>query len=130
MIELVESLEQRVFLSGGHGHRVKNYSPVTIAGDSIRCNVKHGAGLFAARGHYSILFTGAGTYQLFAGPGIVDSFGTYGYSKTGNLTASATLNDSNVGLVSTEVLTFKSAHSGNFLVTAADGSFQSGTFSF
>jgi hypothetical protein len=122
----VERLERRDLLSGGH--RVKDFAPASLAGDVVKCKVKHGAGLFAARGKYSLILTPAGTYQLLGGPGVLDSFGTWTYTKTGNLTGSAVFDDSNLGLVTTETLAFKSAHAGTFLVTAADGSFQSGTF--
>src|SRR5207248_182090 len=112
-------------LSGG-----KNWAPLSLAGELVRGTIKHGAGDFASRGKFTTIFTANGTYQLLGGPGVLDSYGTWTYVKTGNRTGSAVFDDSLLGIVTTELLTFKSAHTGVFLVTAADGSYQSGTFRF
>jgi hypothetical protein len=122
----LEALERRDLLSSHH----KDYAPVTLAGDVVKGTIKHGTGQFASRGKATLILTAAGTYQILGGPGVADSYGTYAYTKTGNQTGSAVFDDSLLGIVTTEVLTFKSAHTGTFLVTAADGSFQSGTFRF
>src|SRR5437764_1481581 len=110
---LLEPLERRDLFSGHH----KDYAPITLDGDVVKCTVKHGAGLFATHGKFALILTAAGTYQLLGGKGVADSFGTWTYAKTGNLTGSAAFADSNLGIVTTDALTFKSARSGVFLVT-------------
>ena len=122
-----EFLERRDLFSGVSKVKIKNFAPVTLANSVVRCTIKHGAGLLAARGKYSVYFAANGNYQLCGGKGVADSFGGWEYTKTDNLTGSATFDDSNVGLVGTETLTFKSAHTATFLIVATDGSFQSGT---
>jgi hypothetical protein len=116
-----ETYEQRVMLS-------HNFAPLSLATKTLSVKIQHGAGNFAHKGKYAVYFNSLGYYQLFGGVGVSDSYGVYTYSKQSNTAAYASFIDSNIGAVSTEVLTFKSLHSGVFIITASDGSYQSGTF--
>ena len=104
--------------------------PISFAAKTLKVKVEHGAGNFAHTGKYAVYFNAAGYYQLFGGAGVADSYGVYTYAKQSNTKAYASFIDSNIGIGTTEVLTFKSAHAGKFIISAPDGSYQSGTFTF
>jgi hypothetical protein len=104
-------------------------TPETLAGRTMWMSVVDGVFPFAQRGAaYNIQFaSNANTYVIVPGTSDVSpSSGTYEYTKTGPTTATITVNDSENGLLTTQ-LTFLNLRDGTFSSTAGQAR-QTGEF--
>src|SRR5260370_21428498 len=108
-----------------------DYAPAAVSAYVLHATIKHVAYPFASHGTFTIQLARRGnTYQIVGGPGVADSHGTYRYTKIGFDQGSVRFTDSVLGGGGTEALTFTSAHAGIYVITAVQGGYQSGTFTY
>src|SRR5256885_1283696 len=108
-----------------------DYAPTAVSAYVLHCTIKRGAYPFARRGTFTVQLSRRGnTYQVVGGPGVADSHGTYRYTKGGFNQGSIRFNDSVLGGGGSEALTFTSAHTGSIVITADQGGYQTGTFTY
>jgi hypothetical protein len=90
-------------------------APSTIAGDGILIGISSGTYPLASYG-YSIFLAGnsGDSYNIIGIYGVLNTSGTYTYTKTGALTSMGALNDTTEGLTININLNFSSADQGSF----------------
>ncbi len=105
-------------------------APSSIAGGRIEITVKVGAWPFSRGGQGVLLPDATGRYTLDGSGGMLDSQGTYTYTKQSGSTALLRLNDSIVGRVDTLQISFDTATTGTYFVIGSGGGYQAGIFTF
>jgi hypothetical protein len=107
----------------GHG-------PVSIQGWTFQIQIYAGVSPFAASGNAQIATTDSGIgYQITGGVGVDNSYGNYTYTLTSPSASSILLNDSLLGPVYSQTLSWKTPTTGAYVVrNISTGGYQAGTF--
>ena len=121
---ILRALLVTMFLGALHAE-----SPVDLNEMTFLATITSGSGVFGKLGQYQFLPEREGSrYWISALNGdVVDSKGTFVYTKTGADTAKLETMDSSISLKLTQTLVFTSPTTGTFQLTSSFGS-QSGTF--
>lgn len=105
-------------------------SPASLSGYTVTVTITSGASPFATSGSYRFLPAASGnTYNVAGIVGVVNSSGTYSYTKNSATTGYFSYNDSVSGPGFTSQLSFDSATTGTlYLQNSSSGGYQTGVF--
>lgn len=107
-----------------------DWAPTSIRGAVAFGTINGGTDPFADAGTYQFRTAATGSaYVIIGGPGVANSQGAYIYRKLSATKAEIVLNDSLIGLVGTQTITFTSATTATYTIIG-NGGYQRGTLKF